>query len=224
MNNSGNKPDVEKKQTPSARTERTAEHAADAAKHTAGQVKEAPVTYEAYYNMPDDGNRYEVADGKLELMSPGPTTTHQLLATELYSRLRDDCRNEYLIIVSPIDVKLAETEVRQPDIVLIRRDRMAIVEKRCINGSPDLVIEITGKYSYRRDKLKKTKVYAKYGVPEYWIVDPDNATLEQYVLQADGAYVLADVYSEDEIVRSERLTCAVFNMNELMRGIPQLPQ
>lgn len=222
MGRNGSKPDDEKKHSRTEQSGNAAEHAAERA---AGQVKEAPVTYEAYYNMPEDGNRYEVADGKLELMSPGPSTTHQLLTTELYSRLRNDCREEYLIIVSPIDVKLAETEVRQPDIVLIHRDRMAIVEKRCINGSPDLVVEITGPHSYRRDKVKKTKAYAKYGVPEYWIVDPDNATLEQYVLGADAkTYELADVYSEDEIVRSERLACAAFSMNELMRGIPQLPQ
>jgi len=97
-------------------------------------IKESPVTYEMYAEMVDDGNRYEISDGVLELMSPSPTTTHQSFVYELQYKLNTSCRNEYIIYSSPVDVILSATEVRQPDLVLIHRSRMGIIEKRGING------------------------------------------------------------------------------------------
>ena len=182
-------------------------------------IKESPVTYDMYANMEDDGRRYEISDGVLELMSPAPTTTHQSVSQELLFSLNATCRNEYIIYVSPVDVILSATEVRQPDLIMIHRSRMDIVEERGINGTPDLVAEISSKHSRRRDKVQKRIVYAKYGVPEYWIVDLSNFTLEQYVLDGQR-YELADLYAEDEIIRSKVVPCASFSMHELVQGLP----
>jgi Uma2 family endonuclease len=185
-------------------------------------IKESPVTYEMYAGMVDDGNRYEISDGVLELMSPAPTPTHQSFVYELQYKLNASCRNEYIIYSAPIDVILSATEVRQPDLVLIHRSRMGIVEKKGINGAPDLVVEITSKHSRRRDKVQKRIAYAKYGVPEYWIIDLSNFTLEQYVLDGER-YELAEVYAEDETIRSEAVACASFSMNEIIRSLPIHP-
>jgi Uma2 family endonuclease len=185
-------------------------------------VKETPVTYEMYANMIDDGNRYEIADGVLELMSPSPTFTHQSVIYELQFKLNSSCRNEYIIVSSPIDVILSDTEVRQPDIVLIRRSRMSIIRKSGIHGTPDLIVEITSEHSRRRDKVKKRIAYAKYGVPEYWIVDLTNFTLEQYVMDGDR-YELTEVYAEDDIIHSETVPCASFSMSEIVQSLPVPP-
>jgi len=182
-------------------------------------IKESPVTYDMYANMEDDGNRYEISDGALELMSPAPTPTHQSFVYEIQRRLNDSCRNEYIIYASPIDVILSATEVRQPDLIMIHRSRMEIIGGKGINGAPDLVVEITSKHSRRRDKVQKRIVYAKYGVPEYRIVDLTNFTLEQYVLDG-GRYELAEVYAEDEIICSKVVPCASFSMNELVQELP----
>ena len=182
-------------------------------------IKESPVTYEMYAEMIDDGNRYEISDGVLELMSPAPTTTHQSFVNELQYKFNVSCRNEYIIYSSPVDVILSATEVRQPDLVLIHRSRIDIIEERGINGAPDLVVEITSKHSRRRDKVQKRIAYAKYGVPEYWIIDLASFTLEQYVLDGER-YELAEVYAEDETVRSNIVACAAFSMNELVQGLP----
>jgi Uma2 family endonuclease len=187
-----------------------------------GMIKESPVTYEVYANLPDDGNRYEVSDGVLELMSPAPTPVHQLFSNELQVRLNQDCRNEYLIISAPVDVIFSNTEIRQPDLLMLRRDRISIMDKRGIHGAPDLIVEILSEYSRRRDKVSKRKVYAKYGVPEYWIADLSNYTLEQYVL-IEGAYDLIEVYAGDERIRSDKITCLSFSMDDLVRDLPVLP-
>ncbi len=182
-------------------------------------IKESPVTYDMYANMEDDGRRYEISNGMLELMSPAPTPTHQSVVNELQYKFNVSCRNDYIIYSSPIDVILSATEVRQPDLIMIHRSRVEIIGSKGINGAPDLVVEITSKHSRRRDKVQKRIVYAKYGVPEYWIVDLSNFTLEQYVLDGQR-YELADLYAEDEIIRSKVVPCASFSMNVLVQALP----
>ncbi|WP_135553441.1 Uma2 family endonuclease [Paenibacillus cymbidii] len=185
-------------------------------------IKESPVTYDLYANMADDGNRYEIADGVLELMSPSPTTTHQSIIAGLHLKLNESCRNEFIIFLSPIDVILSDTEVRQPDIVMIHRTRKSIISNRGINGAPDLVVEVASEHSRRRDKVQKRIAYAKYGVPEYWIVDLSNFTLEQYVLHGDR-YELIEVYAEDDTIHSITAPCASFSMKEIVQSLPIHP-
>lgn len=186
-------------------------------------MKQSPVTYELYANMIDDGNRYEISDGTLELMTPSPTFMHQTFCAEMLYKLNGSCRNEWIIVASPVDVILSDTEVRQPDIVMIHRSRMSIISDRGINGAPDLVVEITSAHSRRRDKVVKRVVYAKYGVPEYWIVDIANFTLEQYVLDGER-YDLIEVYAEDDMLRSQTVPCASFSMNEIVQSLPVKPE
>ncbi len=182
-------------------------------------VRESPVTYELYASMIDDGNRYEIADGVLELMSPSPSTTHQAIVFELQQLLNTSCRNEYIIFSAPLDVILSETEVRQPDLVMIHRSRMSIISNRGINGAPDLVVEVTSEHSRRRDKISKRITYARYGVSEYWIMDQSNFTLEQYVLDGNR-YELVEVYNDDETIRSGVIACASFSMREILNSLP----
>lgn len=184
-------------------------------------MKEAPVTYEVYANLPEDGNRYEVADGRLELMSPSPTFLHQALSFQLQVKLSTSCKSDYVVIAAPIDVILSETEVRQPDLVMIHRARLSIVSKRGIEGSPDLVVEITAEHSRRRDKVDKRRTYAKYGIPEYWIIDLSNFTLEQYLL-TDLWYELVEVYEGEDRVRSEKIKCVSFTMHDLAKELPEI--
>lgn len=185
-------------------------------------VRESPVTYDDYAAMPDDGNRYEVAAGRLELMSPSPTALHQMMSLKICSALERTCSNDYLIMFAPLDVILSPTEVRQPDIIMVHRNRLSIVTIRGVEGAPDLVAEIVSPHSRKRDKVDKTRTYAKYGVPEYWIIDPAAQTLEQYVLLGETeTYELLDVISGDESIRSERLPCISFTMNDIMSAIPE---
>lgn len=160
--------------------------------------RESPVTYEMYAEMPDDGNRYEILEGELYL-------------------LMQACKTEYMILMAPLDVILSRTNVVQPDLILIHQSRMDIVKKRGIEGSPDLLVEVLSPGSRGRDRVRKANIYAKHGVPEYWIVDPKGQTLERHVL-ADGRYELKAVFEEDETVRSERLPCVSFAVSELFKS------
>ncbi|MFB9276525.1 Uma2 family endonuclease [Cohnella cellulosilytica] len=178
-------------------------------------IREQPVTYDDYAAMPDDGNRYEIIDGVLEMMSPGPMTIHQAVSGELEFLLMQSCRSEYVIFDAPLDVILSRTTVLQPDIIMIHRSRLEIVKKHGVEGSPDLVVEILSPSTRKRDKVVKAAAYAKHQVPEYWLVDPEARTLEQYRLDGER-YELARTYIEDARVSSDKLPCVSFVLGEIL--------
>lgn len=183
-------------------------------------LREQGLTYDDYANL-DDGNRYELVDGRLELMSPGPSVTHQMVSAKLQYLLTESCSDEYFVLNAPIDLILSETEVRQPDLVLIHRSRLDILAKRGIVGIPDLVVEVLSPSTIKRDKLDKLKVYAQYHIPEYWIIDHDTQVLEQYLLN-QSSYELTNIYMDDEQIQSDKLPCVSLTMNEIMARIPDI--
>ncbi|WP_018133576.1 Uma2 family endonuclease [Effusibacillus pohliae] len=187
-------------------------------------IKEGRLTYEDYANLPyEEGVRYELVDGVLELMKPSPTARHQMISARMQFLLTQNCDEEYVILDAPMDVILSQYEVRQPDLIMIHRSRLSIITKRGIEGIPDLVIEILSPFTIKRDRLGKLKTYEKYGIPEFWIVDSAGTYLEQYVLRGER-YELADVFTGDEPVRSDRLPCVSFTMNDILKKIPDLPE
>lgn len=191
-------------------------------KHTKDElIREQSLTYEDYASLPDDGNRYELDDGQLELMSPGASSKHQAISGRMLIELTQTCESDY-VILQDVDVILSQREVRRPDLIMINRNRLHLLTVRGVEGPPDLVVEILSPYSLRRDKVKKRRSYAKYGIPEYWIVDPVSYVLEQYRL-AGEQYELEEVYTGDEVIRSELLPCVSFSMHDISSKIPDLP-
>lgn len=185
-------------------------------KEKADKLKERQVTYDIYAEMPDDGARYELLDGILELMSPGPPVSHQIISREMVIRLNQSCSLDYMILNAPLDVILDQTNVLQPDILMVHRSRLSIVTERGVEGPPDLVAEILSPGSRSRDKVVKMDIYARHGVPEYWIIDGASRTLEQY-LPVEGAahYVLHRLYEGNDTVASDKLPCVAFNVSDL---------
>lgn len=185
-------------------------------------IREQSLTYDDYARLPEDGNRYELADGVLEMMTPSASTKHQMVSAQIQNQLVQSCENEYFILDAPLDVILSPKEVRQPDLIMIHRSRVNIIKMRGIEGAPDLVVEILSPSSIKRDKISKLKSYAHYKIPEYWIVEPSNGSLEQYVLQ-NASYELLEVYTEDEKIKSKGIQCIAFSMKDIMSKIPNIP-
>lgn len=164
-----------------------------------------PLTYEDYVYLPTDGRRYEIMQGDL-YVSPAPNTFHQTVSRRLQYRLMallEDTGIAY-IFNAPCAVLLSETDVVQPDLVLVRCDRRHIISDRGIDGAPDVVIEILSPSTKGQDLHLKKHVYARAGVQEYWIVDPDAAAIEQWVLEPND-YRLVTRFD-----RAATLTSTVF--------------
>lgn len=163
-------------------------------------------TYEDYARLPDNGFRYEVIDGGL-LMSPAPLMGHQMISAALLAALRSHVRRHRLglVVAAPVDVQLGDRATPvQPDLVFVARERLAIVGRERIEGPPDLVVEILSPATAARDRGLKFDLYAASGVREYWLVDPDELSLEVYVLRG-RAYAPLGLYRPDETAASEVL-------------------
>jgi Uma2 family endonuclease len=144
------------------------------------------LTYDDYCELPNDRNRYEVLDGELSV-APAPTTRHQMVLGNLHRILANHIVANQLgdIYAAPTDLILAPTTVVQPDLIFVGNDRRHIVTERAIEGPPTLLIEILSLTTHRTDRVTKAQLYAKHRVPHYWLIDPDQRTLEAYELVID---------------------------------------
>ena len=144
-------------------------------------------TYEDYLLIPEDGKRHELIDGE-EYVSPAPKTRHQRIVGRLFLRLGRFVEQHQLgeAFVAPVDLILSETDVVQPDVLFIAADRSAIIEEHAVTAAPDLVVEVLSEGSRRHDEIRKRKLYERYGVQEYRIVDPELEILKVYRMGESG--------------------------------------
>lgn len=154
------------------------------------------LTYKDYVQIPDDGQRHEIIDGE-DYVSPAPETYHQRLSGLILHQLMTQIEDRGLGAVyhAPIDIQLSDFDIVQPDLVVVLASRRFIITPKKIKGPPDLVVEILSPSTGSRDQREKLDLYQRAGVPEYWIVDPDEHTVEQRVLKS-GKYELVGRHSE----------------------------
>ncbi len=131
---------------------------------------------------PDDNKLYEVLDGEL-IMSPAPNAHHQEITFNVAKLLDAFVRANKLgkVYVSPLDVVLSD-ELAEPDVIFVSVERKSIVGPQRVTGAPDLVVEVLSLSTARRDLRYKWDLYARSGVREYWIVNPDAKTVEVLTL------------------------------------------
>ena len=162
-------------------------------------------TYEDYLKI-DDNNQYELIGGKLILV-PAPRTMHQEMILEIASTIREFVRKNNLgkVLIAPTDVLLSETEKPQPDILFVSKERLDIITEMNVQGAPDLVVEILSPSTGRYDRVEKSKMYYKYGVKEYWIVDPEHKVVEVFI-PAEKSWNLFQSYDDEDTLTSPLLT------------------
>ncbi len=138
-------------------------------------------TVEDYLLTPDGGPRYQLIDGHLYQMA-SPNRLHQEILIALSSLLWKHLRENPIgkVYSSPLDVFLDDINVFQPDIAVVLTGRYGILSDRGLEGGPDLVVEVLSPSTSRFDLGPKRRVYAGHGVSEYWVIDPDTATVAVY--------------------------------------------
>jgi Uma2 family endonuclease len=131
------------------------------------------LTYRDLEQFPDDGMRYEIIDGVL-YASASPLEIHQWVSGELYAVLRQVVIKTGWgwVYYAPVDVRFAEDSQVQPDLLVIRRDRLHIYQGSTVHSAPDLVVEIISPSNPAYDQVAKRRLYEEGGVLEYWLVDP----------------------------------------------------
>ncbi|HEV7506042.1 MAG TPA: Uma2 family endonuclease [Thermoanaerobaculia bacterium] len=132
------------------------------------------------------GRHCELFDGEL-FECPVPTLPHQRTAQRLVRAFEEALRDGSRVVSSPVDVILARDTVARPDLLLVLAGHLAIVGEAgtagvTVHGAPDLILEVLSPATVRLDRVIKMDVYARYSVPEYWLVDSAAKLIEIFRL------------------------------------------
>lgn len=104
----------------------------------------------------------------------------------------------------------------QPDILFIRNERLGIIGKKYVEGTPDLIMEILSPSNWLYDRREKMQVYQEAGVNEYWIVDPRARAVEVCVLE-EGAYLLVGQFERGDRAQSQVVAGFEVAVDEVFR-------
>jgi Uma2 family endonuclease len=160
---------------------------------------DAGFTWEDLQALPDDDNRYELMDGVLSVVPP-PDGRHQSCVFLLARLLHDARPPEFVVKVAPFAYNPEPGTSLEPDVLVARRSEM---EQSRLRATPVLVVEVASPRTRRHDRGDKLLAYQEYGVPYYWLVDPEAVSLSVLHL-VDGRYTeVAQVSGETPYETSE---------------------
>ncbi len=175
-------------------------------------------TYDDYLTLPNDGKRHEILDGDL-IVTPVPSTEHQEILLNIVELLRGFVRAESKgkVLCAPTDVVFSMTDVVQPDIVFVSKERLHIITKKNIVAAPDFVIEIFSVAIEKMDRVAKKHLYVRCGVKEYWLVDPERQVIEVYALRG-REFGPPHIYQASDSLRTALLSNFSFTVGPVFPG------
>ncbi|NPV53444.1 MAG: Uma2 family endonuclease [Firmicutes bacterium] len=179
---------------------------------------EIRLTYDDYCRIPS-GERYELIEGALRRMAPAPSVFHQEISKRLGRLLLEWIEDNNLgkVYYAPIDVVLSQHDVVQPDLLYISKERLGIIHTANIQGAPDLVVEILSPNTAEWDRETKRRIYARYGVRELWLVDPDGRSIEVAIHNGRELATL-QVYPPGTTMESKLLAGFALEVDNLFRS------
>lgn len=164
-----------------------------AALHTATPML---ITADEYFEFPETSQPMQLIDGEV-LVAPAPEIYHQKIAYNIVRFFIKNLDDQGELFFSPIDVRLDEHNVLQPDVMwvsgpdsLCQRD----ADGKRWHGAPDLVCEILSRGTAKRDRETKFRLYEKYGTREYWILDPGNQSMQVYTRDGEKLVLLGSYH------------------------------
>ena len=154
------------------------------------------LTLEDFLLFPEDGQIHEIIDGE-HYVASAPFNVHQRLLGRLTVRIGSFVEQHGLgeLFPAPAGLVLSEHDIFEPDLLFVSAARSEIVTDRYTEGSPDLVVEILSRSTQSRDEKLKFARYERFGVAEYWIVDPAG-TIRVYRLENGRFRLAADLSAE----------------------------
>ncbi|MFC5403991.1 Uma2 family endonuclease [Cohnella soli] len=158
--------------------------------------------------------RYEIIGGVRYDFLSSPLYVHQRVLGDLHYAFRHACSHNGEILLAPLDVHFDADNIFQPDLIYVSHQNRGIIRDGYIYGAPDLVVEILSSSTGRRDKTIKKDGYEKFGVREYWLIDPVYRIVEQFVL-LDEKYALVATLTEDHHLSSSTVPCLNLKLKDI---------
>jgi Uma2 family endonuclease len=139
------------------------------------------LTYDDFLLFPDDGKRHELIDGE-HYVTPSPSRKHQAIVWNLITIIGPYLESHPVgrAFAAPFDVVFSNFDVVEPDLLFISNARLDVLTAKNVQGAPNLVVEIGSPSTRRRDEIIKRKLYERFGVEEYWVIDPEIETIAVY--------------------------------------------
>ena len=158
--------------------------------------------FEVFKSLPE-GTLCQLINNNL-VMSPTPTDPLQKILMDISAQLFFYVSKNQLgeVRVAPYDVYFNRKNVYQPDIVFVAKENINKIKEDGLHGAPDLVIEILSPPTAKYDLEDKKDVYERYGVKEYWAVDPVSKQVYFFKLVKDE-YVEAE--TKNAVIKSSLL-------------------
>jgi len=158
--------------------------------------------FEVFKSLPE-GTLCQLINNNL-VMSPTPTDPHQKILMDISAQLFFYVSKNQLgeVRVAPYDVYFNRKNVYQPDIVFVAKENINKIKEDGLHGAPDLVIEILSPPTAKYDLEDKKDIYERYGVKEYWAVDPVSKQIYFFKLVKDE-YVEAE--TKNAVIKSSLL-------------------
>ncbi len=162
-------------------------------------------TEEDYFALPETNRYAELSEGRL-VVPPHPPHSHQQALKNLFVRLHTfvEAHDLGMVQVAPLPVRLWPGKIREPDILFVAREHADRIGEQ-VYGVPDLVVEVISPGTRRTDRMEKFVEYARAGVAEYWMVDPEEPSIEVYHLREE-AYSLLGKFGPGQTASSAILS------------------
>lgn len=162
------------------------------------QIESPPRTImEVYKNLPQ-GTLAELIDNVI-YMSPSPVYKHQSVLQSIFRKLSDEVedKSKGKVIIAPFDIYLDEvSNAVQPDITIVLNGTSGLNESGHFHGVPDVVFEILSSGNKSHDLVKKKTLYEKFGVKEYWVIDPETKQAQGFKLENKKYILVSDKVGE----------------------------
>lgn len=174
----------------------------------------------------DEKEHIEIIDGEIFFMA-APSSRHQAISMEISRQLANYLEGKQCsVYAAPFDVRLFEKDgdapeevdtVVEPDIsVVCNRDK---IDTFGCKGAPDMVLEILSPSSLRNDRLVKLRLYQRAGVREYWIVDPENKTVQVFLRDDAGVLYLYEDYGQGDVAKVNVLEGCFIELSKVFSSL-----
>ena len=162
------------------------------------------MTAAEFFELPESNLPCELIDGEV-IQMPSPVPEHQDVVLSSAVVIKQKAKTlGGRVFIAPLDVHLDEANVLQPDVMWIAPESQCEVGEKRLSGPPDFIIEVLSPGSAWQDKRVKFRLYERFGVREYWIINPTERLIEVWQ-HVNHAFVLVNVYAQNEIFESPLL-------------------
>lgn len=155
-------------------------------------------TVSEYRAMPEGPPYYQLIEGDL-IRAPSPNSFHQDIAFNIAYLLRQHVSKHRFgkVCIAPLDVYLSEDTVVQPDVFFLSRKNLALMQTDGVHGAPDLVVEVVSPANGALEMKRKRPLYARHGVREEWLIEPELEQIHRYDFTVDVAKPVRIVDSDE---------------------------